>query len=107
MKLLYTSQDRILLYLLKARLDDKHIPIFFKNEQPPLAGEIPPMIAWPQLWLMDDNDFLRAKECIQEELSKRSESNSIWQCPTCQEKLEGQFEICWHCGYARGEATEE
>jgi hypothetical protein len=102
MKLLYTSQERILLYLLKARLDDKQIQTFFKNEQPPLAGEIPPMIAWPQLWLMNDEDFARGQECIEEELSHRAVGSAAWLCPKCKEKLEGQFEICWQCGHVRG-----
>jgi hypothetical protein len=101
MKLLYSSQDRVLLYLIKARLDDKGIASFFKNEQPPLAGEIPPMIAWPQLWVMDESNFARATECVTDELTSRSQPNTAWVCPQCQEKLEGQFEICWKCGFAR------
>ncbi len=107
MKLLYASQDRILLYLLKASLDDKQIQTFFKNEQPPLAGEIPPTIAWPELWVMDDSQFARAQQCIQAELIKRSDVKNAWQCPECQEKLEGQFESCWNCGHLRGQNSTE
>jgi hypothetical protein len=48
MKKLYSSQDRVKIYLLKASLESQGIACFIKNENPPLAGEIPPMIAWPE-----------------------------------------------------------
>jgi hypothetical protein len=99
MKKLYSSQNRVLLYLIKARLEEKKINCFFKNESPPLAGEIPPMIAWPEIWVMKDSDFEEAEKCLAAELAQQPAS--AWVCPQCHEKLEGQFEICWKCGFLR------
>jgi hypothetical protein len=99
MKKLYSSQNRVFLYLLKACLEDKKINCFFKNESPPAAGEVPPMIAWPEIWIMNDSDFAAATECVEAELARPAAA--AWQCPKCHEKLEGQFEICWKCGYER------
>lgn len=100
MKILYSSQNRVLLYLIKSRLEEKRIHSFIKNENPP-AGEIPPMIAWPELWVMDDQDFDAAKRCLQTELSNNETDAAAWACPKCHEKLEAQFKICWKCGHER------
>jgi predicted RNA-binding Zn-ribbon protein involved in translation (DUF1610 family) len=100
MKKLYGSQNRVLLYLVKSRLDDLKINSFMKNETPPAAGEVPPMIAWPELWVMDDERFTAAEQCLQEELTSNKLQHD-WVCPKCGEKLEAQFEICWKCGVER------
>lgn len=101
MKKLYSSQNRVLLYLLKSHLEDKQIHSFIKNENPPLAGEIPPAVAWPELWIMEDEKFAAAELCLQEELAASEAMMKPWDCPKCHEKLEAQFEICWKCGYKR------
>jgi hypothetical protein len=97
MKKLYSSQNRILLYLIKSSLEEKHINCYIKNETPPLAGEIPPMIAWPELWIMEDEKFAEAQGCLEQELAAKPVAEA-WECPSCHEKLEAQFEICWNCG---------
>jgi hypothetical protein len=50
---------------------------------------------------MDDNEFEKATQCLNEELANRTEIKSAWICLKCHEKLEGQFEICWNCGADR------
>jgi hypothetical protein len=101
MKKLYSSQDRVTLYLLQAALEGRGIICFIKNENPPLAGEIPPMIAWPELWSMDDEQYEQAKTIIADELSQRRTPQDAWVCSQCGESLEGQFDLCWKCGTAR------
>jgi hypothetical protein len=101
MKKLYSSQDRVKIYLLKASLESQGIACFIKNENPPLAGEIPPMIAWPELWGMDDKQTARASTIIEDELSRLALPQQAWVCAECGENLEGQFEQCWKCGAAR------
>lgn len=100
MKKLYSSQNRVLLYLVKSTLDEKHIQTFIKNENPPLAGEIPPAIAWPEIWVMDDAQFDEAEKILQAELNAKIVAQD-WDCPKCRERLEAQFEICWKCGAKR------
>jgi hypothetical protein len=101
MKKIYSSQNKVILYLLQSRLEEKGIHCFIKNENPPLAGEIPPMIAWPELWVIDDLQQPNAKKIVQDELAKDTEKRDDWQCPECSEELENQFDICWKCGMGR------
>jgi hypothetical protein len=101
MKKLYSSPDRVTIYILKTALESRGIVCFIKNENPPLAGEIPPMIAWPELWNMDDEQYPQAKTIIAEELSRLSQPKQTWVCPECSETLEGQLDLCWQCGTAR------
>ncbi len=30
-----------------------------------------------------------------------SDDDDVWQCPQCNEAIEGQFTACWHCGAQR------
>jgi len=100
MKKIYSSQNRVLIYLLKSKLEERHIPCFLKNENPPLAGEIPPILAWPELWV-EDELASKAKTIIEEELEHEQETKTNWICAQCGEHLEGAFNICWQCGSTR------
>ncbi|MDR3492752.1 MAG: DUF2007 domain-containing protein [Gammaproteobacteria bacterium] len=101
MKKLYTTQNKVALYVLKSMLDEKGIESFIKNEQPPLAGEIPPAIAWPELWVMDDERFSEAAAIFADEKLEFEKPKSSWTCAHCGEVLEGQFDVCWKCGASR------
>ena len=100
MKKLYTTADRILLYLLKSRLEEKGIQCLIKNEDyvGPAAGEVPPVVARPELWVMVDATYAEGKALVQEELLHRSQPKKSWHCTHCNEVMEGQFEVCWKCG---------
>lgn len=101
MKKLYSTENRVDLYLFKSILEDQGVRCMIKNEQPPLAGEIPPIIAWPELWVIDDQEYNRALSILQVESVKVSGINKSWECPRCHEHLEKQFDICWKCGCSR------
>ena len=58
MQKLYTTENKVIIYLLQAKLLEKGINCFIKNEQAPLAGEIPPIMAWPELWVIDNQQYL-------------------------------------------------
>jgi len=102
MKKLKTSNNKVALYVLQDQLEEQGIATLFKNEHPPLAGEIPPMLAPPEIWVMQDEDFPRALEVMegQEKVAQTFDA-SAWQCAQCQEENEGQFAICWQCEHAR------
>lgn len=101
MQKIYSTQNRVMLYLLQSKLSVSGINCMIRNEEPPAAGEIPPMLAWPELWVLDDGQYATALQIIQEELTHHSESKKKWLCPQCGEKLEGQFDVCWNCGYSK------
>ena len=98
MRKIYTSENKVKIYLLKSSLEQNGIQCFIKNENPPLAGEIPPVMAWPELWVMNDEDLPGAEKIIQSEIESDPKTKNKWTCPGCGELLEGQFEICWKCG---------
>lgn len=59
-------------------------------------GEIPFIDCWPELWLLDEGDALRAKGLINDEL-RPAIARESWTCTQCGEIIEGQFSECWHC----------
>ncbi len=59
-------------------------------------GEIPFVDCWPELWLVDEGDALRAKGLINDEL-RPALAREPWTCAQCGEIIEGQFSECWHC----------
>lgn len=100
MEKLLSTLNRIQLYLFKSLLESEGITCFIKNEYPPAAGELPPIAAIPELWVINDNQYEKAMKLIQEN-SFYAQSSSQWKCPQCGEQLEGQFVTCWHCGNER------
>ncbi len=103
MKKIYTTENRVLLYLLKAKLTENCILSIIKNEEVsgPAAGEIPPVVAKPELWVMDDQQYSLATNLIKDELATLSTTKKEWVCPQCGEYLEGQFDVCWKCGHSK------
>jgi Putative prokaryotic signal transducing protein len=64
------------------------------------AGELPPIEAWPQLWVAEV-DAERASEIIETAEKDLGEPQETWVCPKCREEIEGQFSDCWNCGTVR------
>jgi hypothetical protein len=60
-----------------------------------IAGEIPPDQALPELWVLDDEQLALARTRLHE---LRHPPQRLWVCRQCQERIEGAFEQCWHCG---------
>ncbi len=104
MRKLFSPVSRIQLYLFKSLLESEGIVCFIKNEYPPAAGELPPITAMPELWVMNDDQYERAIKLIQENSLSRQLSTP-WKCSQCGEQLEGQFTICWRCGNDRTDTT--
>lgn len=95
--------NRALLELLKSRLEDDGISSIIKNADPPAVGEVTPIVAWPELWVIEDRDYRKADNLVQQELKKLkdSESQDPWKCPKCRELIEAQFDICWKCSTSK------
>lgn len=103
MQKIYCTQDRVILYLLKSKLTEMGIDCIIKNEEiaGQAAGDLPPVIAWPELWIIDDRHYSDAMKIIQDELSNLEQSKKSWKCSECGETLEGQFDVCWKCGQSK------
>ena len=104
MKKLYTFTlaEQAQAGLLKDLLEKEGIACIIKNEQLFAAlGEIPFLECAPQLWVVDDEVWPRAKLLLDGWL-REDQSAETWICPSCGEQLEGQFGSCWKCGKERG-----
>ncbi len=62
-----------------------------------IAGEMPLDQVWPELWVVNDLHYDRAKELIGEAIVNESPKEP-WTCRNCGEENEGQFAACWNCG---------
>lgn len=90
------AANKVELYLLKSILESEGIACFIKNEYPPAAGEVPPILVDTELWVIDNAQYDQAMKLIQE--NQVTPKQSSWQCANCGEWLEGQFSNCWRCG---------
>jgi hypothetical protein len=67
-------------------------------------GELPVDLC--TVWIKDDAQFGQADRLLVAFLQGRLAQElgaRAWQCPDCQEMLEGQFSECWNCGARRAQ----
>lgn len=101
MKKLYSfnAWQRPQAWLFKNLLEREGIACLLRNEELFAAmGEIPFLEIRPELWVIDDEVYPRAKLIVEGLL--REEELGSWTC-ACGEVLEGQFGACWKCGRQR------
>ena len=108
MKRLFVSQSLVEVESLKELLSTDGILCTIRNQQgSSLAGEVPFVEVFPELWVVNDADFDRAKELLEEQASGDEVERPMWVCAGCGEKHVGLFTACWKCGRendARSEA---
>ena len=98
MRTVFTSPSLIDAYKAKSLLEDAGIKCVLANENVSfLAGEVPFAATWPQVDILDEKDFEKAKELLKNMNPEEVEGES-WECSKCGEQHEPQFEICWNCG---------
>lgn len=66
------------------------------------VGEIPFIECCPELWVVDDEAWPRARMLLDAWL-KKDLAAPPWECPRCHEESEGHFGACWSCGAIRGD----
>jgi hypothetical protein len=97
-----TSIDSAHIEMLKGLLDDVQITCMIRNEYLSSAmGEVPFLDSSPELWILNDEDYSRAREILETWRTTRSETKEAWACAHCGESIEGQFTSCWECGRER------
>jgi len=100
LKRLASHESLAFLGHLRNLLEQSGIDCMIKNEQ--LSGglgEIPFLECLPELWVLRDEQLLRAQALLAE-LEHVPADLPAWQCPACGERNEGQFSACWQCGRA-------
>jgi len=97
MKKLTTSESLVTINHFKNVLDSEGIANVIKNAiLGGIAGEMPLDQVWPELWVVNDFDYDRAKQLIDSAISDESPQEP-WTCRKCGETNEGQFAACWNC----------
>ena len=88
--------------ILQSSLEAIGIPCMIRNEHLSMAkGEIPITECYPELWILNDDDYARANEMVETWRKSRVQIHDAWPCPHCNETIEGQFTSCWKCGQER------
>lgn len=102
MKQVFVSQNLIEVEMRKERLEQAGIQCVIKNQRSSgLAGEIPFVEIFPELWVIQDEDAERAQQLFQEGLVSMPSNQDTWTCPGCGERHESQFGTCWNCEWER------
>jgi hypothetical protein len=100
LKLVYTHPSIIDVFQAKSVVEFAGIKCVLRNEYAVGAiGELAPIDAWPEVWVMNDKDFERASFLIKESQATTQEAD--WSCTGCANPNPAAFESCWHCGKDR------
>jgi len=96
MKLVYTHENAALAQNAKNLLENTGIKTFYKNEfASGGAGDLVPAETWPEIHVLDDDDYDKAVELIKS-LTAATEKPD-WKCANCAEPNGAMFESCWNC----------
>ena len=100
MKLVYTHPNIIVVAQARSTIDFAGIKCMLRNEYACGAiGELAPIDAWPEVWVVNDRDFERASSLIEESQAETLEAD--WECVRCANRSPATFDSCWNCGIER------
>lgn len=101
MKKLYTHASVIPLQLLKSMLEEKGIETLLEGEFPPAAGSITPIVSWPVLYVVREEDETLAEKILQDYLTHTNANHEYsWACAECYADVAAELDFCWNCGAA-------
>ena len=99
MKKLTSADSIVTINHYKNILESEGIPSEIRNEHlGSIIGEMPFPEVWPQLWVINDLDYDRARQLIDSDIAAVESPSDPWKCGNCGEENEGQFSACWKCG---------
>lgn len=102
MKEVFVYQNLIEVEVRKERLEQAGIRCLIKNQRSSgLAGEIPFTEVFPEVWVIQDEDYDQARQMLKEGLVSLPLNQDSWICSGCGESHETQFAECWKCGRER------
>jgi hypothetical protein len=64
-------------------------------------GELPFTEVWPELWLINGEDFAQATDICKRIEQGVNQNDIDWNCTQCKEVNASSFEFCWSCGELR------
>ena len=100
MRKVHTAESIVEIAHLRNLLESEGIACVVRNDRlGGIVGEIPFLECWPELWVVQTVNYLKAKSVVDEVL-RASTPSAAWRCQGCGETIEGQFALCWSCGAA-------
>lgn len=100
MKLAYTHPNIAVVVQVRELIAQAGIRCVIRNEYAAGAiGELAPINAWPEVWVHEDGDLLKAVAVV--EKFQQAVKEPDWQCARCSNANPANFETCWHCGTER------
>lgn len=100
MKLVYTHENIALVQNARNLLENHGIKTTLKNEfASGGAGDLVPSETWPEIAVLDDEDYSRAEALLAALSDKANEPD--WICQNCKEPNGVMFESCWNCQIAK------
>lgn len=100
MKLVYTHPSAIAVAQARNAVELAGIKCVLRNEYAAGAmGELAPIDTWPEIWVLRDRDYDRAKLVIQQLHADLQEAD--WECGQCGRFSPASFDWCWHCAGER------
>ena len=104
MKKVFTAESAMIAWHVRNLLQQEGVAAEVRNDQLySVAGEVPTVECWPEVWIHHDLDLQRARRIVDEFRSAPADPDSAWQCPHCGESCDGNFDICWQCQAPRSE----
>lgn len=99
MKLIYTSQDRFIVWGVKNTLELAGYACSIRNEYAAGgAGDIAPIETWPEVWLDNEKQYDEALSYLERNILQQDSTRQDWICSQCGETNGAAFEFCWSCG---------
>lgn len=98
MKKIYSASHLMEAQIVLDLLEHAYIPArIFNQHAQGCTGEIPFTHAYPEVWIIREEDFERGKRVI-ETYEKTPTATGIIRCPACNEENPANFQLCWKCG---------
>jgi hypothetical protein len=80
-------------------LESDGIRTFVKNlHQSSLIGEVPFAEVFPELWVLDDEQFEEAQRLLDSYRNSEPANVADWTCAACGEEVPKELGQCWNCG---------
>ena len=96
MKLIYTSENRLLVSNAKNILENAGIAAILKNEFASGGlGDLAALDTWLEVWVANDEDYDKAILTLK--LALQAKDSSEWVCSNCHEVNAASFDFCWNC----------
>lgn len=100
---IFTHENRMIVWDVKNVLEAAGYEVLVKNEFAAGAiGDLSPIDAWPELWLVNADDYEPANQLLKNQYKYPPEKGE-WCCQNCHEMNGGAYELCWQCGKERTE----